>query len=329
MKPAALSTLLLSTIPLSAGCVAEEDDPGALEFRTTIVCNGCGGVSNSPSVNDFPLPEINLVGLFNADGIKVKGIRSPIDNTLHTLRVVDDELVAGTGGSHGTKFYPVATTSALIGWRIELEGPGHAIDHAHILGYTDLSSWAAGGAAMSAYAIAYRDADQPEHPFVNVCPEVDSPYETSVTVIAGETYDRELKTVHPGMTNWVTLACAAEAVFKMKRLAYGPNAKLGSTGVVATVAQRQATLKMLTADYCGTGDSYTNQGFPLLWKDKSGVDDTFAGTVMTEARWNENGATCLTRPRLVDLDDVACAPALPPCVDSAPLTDEWVTGVHP
>lgn len=72
----------------------------------------------------------------------------------------------------------------------------------------------------------------------------------NVTLIGGETYDPVSKTVQsrPG---FVTLACAGEAVAKMKMFNFGPN-DLVNGQRAATWQERQATLKMLTADYCGT-----------------------------------------------------------------------------
>jgi hypothetical protein len=66
--------------------------------------------------------------------------------------------------------------------------------------------------------------------------------------------------------------------------------------------RRQATMKLLVGDYCGTGRSFTLPGQPLQWK--GDVDDArdsyFTGVAIAgiEARWNAEGATCISEPRM-------------------------------
>jgi hypothetical protein len=65
-------------------------------------------------------------------------------------------------------------------------------------------------------------------------------------------------------------------------------------------------LKMLTADYCGTGRSFTRNGQPLRYEDADGwyrespaldvADPVDAAAV--EAIWTGDGALCLANPRL-------------------------------
>jgi hypothetical protein len=58
-------------------------------------------------------------------------------------------------------------------------------------------------------------------------------------------------------------------------------------------------LKMLSADYCGTGKNFTVAGVKLDWKDDKqwmALDTQFA---LVEARWTAAGAACLNTPRIV------------------------------
>ncbi len=93
-------------------------------------------------------------------------------------------------------------------------------------------------------------------------------------------------------------------------------------------AGRQATLKMLVADYCGTGDPITESGVPLRWQSEFMPYFPTPGPI--EARWNENGAQCLSTPRLgassPNFPDVwaaieAACPTLPPPCENADLYD--------
>jgi hypothetical protein len=64
----------------------------------------------------------------------------------------------------------------------------------------------------------------------------------------------------------------------------------------ASWQERQAMLKMLVADYCGTGRAFTVPGEPLLWQ--SGRISYALPPLNLEARWTANGASCLGVPRL-------------------------------
>jgi len=59
----------------------------------------------------------------------------------------------------------------------------------------------------------------------------------------------------------------------------------------------QAAFKMLSGDYCGTGRAFTVDGQPLVWQDRGGMR-FYQTPLELEARWDENGATCLDSPRL-------------------------------
>lgn len=322
MKPRTLALLFALT---PAACTDETTDPGAAEFRTSGPgCIGCVG-NNSPRVNDYPFPELHLDGEANNDGVTLVGIVSPT-NVLHTLDLVGDDFVARDGVGN-----IVATSYSLVGWKIALlpdDGPGQLIQ---IMAYDPyIPSWATGAAPISGYALAYQDSITGNH--VNVCPDSgNNAADISVTLIGGETYDPELKRTNPGMTRWVTIACRDEAAYKMKRMNYGPNDTFGSTGQAASVAQRDATLKMITADYCGTGVSYTAQGTQLHWKNRSALVNTYPPFIALnkppkiEARWTADGASCLSNTRYVDLDDVDCD--IPTCPVNQITAHEWTTWV--
>jgi hypothetical protein len=73
----------------------------------------------------------------------------------------------------------------------------------------------------------------------------------------------------------------------------------------ASPAERQATLRMVTADYCGTGHSFTVNGTPVAWRDAAGLVEPIGKENVIEALWDADGAICLTKPRHADLDEVA------------------------
>lgn len=89
-------------------------------------------------------------------------------------------------------------------------------------------------------------------------------------------------------------------------------------------AGRQATLKMLVGDYCGTGTPITESGTPLRWQSELMAYFPTPGTI--EARWDEFGAKCLSKPRLGESSpnfpdvwgaiEASCSMLPPPCDNS-------------
>ncbi len=116
-------------------------------------------------------------------------------------------------------------------------------------------------------------------------------------VVRGETYHGSDATVELSGrvgASWFNIACAGTAIAKLRLLGHDP------ADASSSRAERQATLKMLTARYCGT-DSFTERGMPVLWKSERGTQ--FHGTPdprsvgHIESRWNEHGAVCLSHVR--------------------------------
>lgn len=64
----------------------------------------------------------------------------------------------------------------------------------------------------------------------------------------------------------------------------------------------QACTRMIRADYCGDGRSWTETGTRIDILDDIGIHPswTHAGSWTPEATWGVNGATCVTRERLID-----------------------------
>jgi hypothetical protein len=141
-------------------------------------------------------------------------------------------------------------------------------------------------------------------------------------IFRGDRYNAVTKDIDIITDTWVNIACAATAAAKMHMLRH---TEAGSTPagqpepgwpapLATTLNERQAMLRMLTADYCGGGDSYTADGTKLRYADRKGwfrhggVDlgdpDQRA---RLEAIWNERGAVCLDTPRLFPRDEIACA----------------------
>lgn len=210
----------------------------------------------------------------------------------------------------------VAFTSAgdltgidLLDWRLVFELGGSEF-RVRVMGFEKHLDWT-GGDVVPTYALAAEVGPQGEATLESVCPGL-SFEETNVVFTPGETYDPVSLTVDPTAGDRVSMACRGHAVAKLKFLGHDPNDSYGSSPEA-----RQATLKMLTADYCGDGTSHTTVGHPLSFRDDLGLfkPSHFGIPGDMEARWDDNGAVCLSEPRNAALvrDDVHCADALPKC----------------
>jgi hypothetical protein len=277
---------------------------------------------NTSEVNGKSLQDLHLGGDPNDDGVELVGFLPPPGVAWSwTLDVEGDALVAH-GGQFGTS---TLRGDQLIGSTILLQLDVELIVPVVIADHDEVESWASNGEPLSAYALVYADLGTPslQH---SVCKgTLVDPLQAVVVVLAGERYDLDAKTVIADQDDWITLACAGSAAAKMALLGYGPNAALEGSANPASVEQRQATLKMITADYCGTGHSYTVDGTPLLWENQSGTVVLEGEPADHEAFWTADGALCLDTPRVVERSEVTCS--LPSC-DAFTLDDgEWATWV--
>ena len=89
-----------------------------------------------------------------------------------------------------------------------------------------------------------------------------------------------------------TWACRGAALAKAVEWGYAPWRDQGGTSLKAA---HQAAVRMIRADYCGTGASHTVNGNPIDVSDKWGIQEP--GTAWpVEAKWDEDGAVCLNTP---------------------------------
>lgn len=312
------------TLALFASCTDSAPDHTELRGGGS-VSSTCGAWRcgfNSAEVNGLSLQSLHLLGQPNEDGVKIIGFLPPALALLgnYTLTVENDEFVAK--GSLGNKLRGAQLVTSVI----LLQLPGGIPLPVTILGYEEVPSWAAGGKPVPAYTLVSVDVNSLVG-FKNVCSgSLLDALLPAVTIIGGETYDNVKKEAQPGRTNWFTLACAGSAAAKMKLMGYSPQTNFPGTQKPSTVAQRNATLKMITADYCGLGHSYTETGTPVVWNNSAGtVDSSIWHTPgEIEAIWTDKGAICVDSTRLPEAE-LDCYP--PSCEGLSASVGEWVTHV--
>lgn len=123
----------------------------------------------------------------------------------------------------------------------------------------------------------------------------------------------------------VSVSCASGAIGRCEQWGYRPweKATVASTGLgEMLVDAHQSCIYMKRADYCGTGDTYTEDGTMI------GIDDNFtpafqkSGTDKIEAIWGPKGAFCLSNRRHPDIAFPGCAVPLPTC-SAASYGTQW------
>lgn len=121
-----------------------------------------------------------------------------------------------------------------------------------------------------------------------------------VVVFGSERYDATTKQVvatGPATSGWINFGCAGGVLAKLLLNRHVPVAH--TVGFETTRPARQAMLKMFSADYCGTGWSFTHTGEPLAWRDAAGWVPSFPLAIANhESWWDSDGALCLDTPRL-------------------------------
>lgn len=144
-------------------------------------------------------------------------------------------------------------------------------------------------------------------------------------IVGGERYswtDKDVYAVGDQARGWFNIACADNALYEMKFTGYDPQPALGNP-YVSVSEDRTATLKMLTADYCGTGTSFTETGTPLYWVNADGwSSNSVPPESISEAKWDHTGALCLDEPRLgadqladIEAECATVGKVLGPCAD--------------
>lgn len=324
MSPRIAGCLL--TAALSLGCDANSYEDLALEERTGSGSADCGRWRcgfNAAQVNGRSLQSLNLQGVANAAGIRVVGFTPPAGQvpTGFTLTVEGDEFVARRGAT-------TLRRAALVGSKLWVQVELGVVLPVSFAGFEAVPSWAADAEPIAAYTLLFPAVGELLG-VKNVCSgSLTDPLASAVTVLGGETYDDAGKTVRADQAGWFTLACAGSAAAKMKLMGYAPQTEFDGSGAPSTVAQRQATLKMITADYCGTGQSYTQTGTPVVWRNQAGSVDGSNWHVpgAVEAVWDEHGARCLGATRITGTQ-VGCV--LPSCAGYSLDDGEWQTQVAP
>jgi ADYC domain len=303
-SPAPPSTSLIGDCPAS-GCGVNGMWLGdGVEFRTLHLDTA---VENREGLSIRSFMKGNQDLQFQVERDEVIGV-ARAGNTLAGPQLIGAELVIASDDLFKTKNNPPRYTFRIEGFRRERYW-----------------SECQGGADCSRAPIdvpIYRfSAVNRQGCHVEVCkPGMTSGYRVltgEAVIFRGDYYDEKTFEVrdqpNAKETDEFNIACLGTTISKLHLLRHttASQAAGGSVGV----AQRETMLRLLTADYCGVGHPFTENGHPLRldfknpeWAPVSGWN--MATSTSIDAVWTRQGASCIGLPRLANGQPAATADAL-------------------
>jgi len=325
---------LFGAFAAAGGCV----EPAA-PLETILRPGKCGAWqcgANSPVVdNVLDFHDLHLGGLPNEAGLSLHQPALVAKGERYDLAIDNNKIVGKRSGATvlsgdallGAEIW-LDTTDASPAYKIGIQNvrtmdfpyPGDTGEQLEVYVF----SWSTAGSSSSTTADAGSSA--PTSTFSNLCSNppfdllqfgkpndhqsfaysellgMDPP---EALVFSGDRIDANLKLMsETADPSWFNFGCAGHALAKLQLTRNTLASTPPSPFLAPTHAMRQATLKLLVADYCGTGRAFTVAGQPLGWKgfDSEAKGDFEPVPIRTltgiEALWNENGAICLNTPRV-------------------------------
>jgi len=264
----------------------------------------CG--TNSPVIDSVGFHELNVDGLENAQHLRLVGLEQ--GGVMYRVRVSHGRL----SGLNSAAMPPVIAGPGLTGAQLVVKEPGGALISITITSVGMVHYWAALPGVPHGMTPPLETYDLRWAPFhitqgQPVCgnpASKDDQFDTlgmvarTAVVFEADRIDPDAKTVAlTPEAGWFNIGCAGHAIAKLALTGHTEAAR--ADGYQTDLKERQAMLKMLTGDYCGTGEAFTGPGEKLYWRDDRGWMP-FLGAVhpVVEARWASTGAACLGVPRL-------------------------------
>ena len=249
--------------------------------------------------------ELNLNGLPNQAGLSI--LRVERDQTPYLLEISGPSIVARSQSSH---LMQTLTGRDLVGLALDLKDATGAHTVIRFAASGSTTYWAGPPESVPTYELTYTNAAHSEPQPLCTASGNDA------ILFAGDRYDADRKTVTAtgdATAGWFNIACVGTALAKLHLTRHTEASQIVKT----TAVERQAMLKMFTADVCGDGTSFTIHGQPLLWADANHLTDFARPAASLEAVWTERGAVCLDTPRRPELADAIAARCgrLPRCTN--------------
>jgi len=262
------------------------------------------GASASKPANGRAFHELNLHGLPNQVGLSI--VRVERDRASYLLEISGTSITARPRDSRSQAL----TGRDLVGLKLQLRDSTGVESVIEFAGTGTTAFWAGPAVSVPTYTLSYTSAAQSDPQPLCTANSNDA------IIFAGDRYDAEHKTVTgtgEETAGWFNIACSGTALAKLHLTRHTEASQIVKT----TAVERQAMLKMFTADVCGDGTSFTVHGQPLLWADANHLTAFDRPAATLEAVWTERGAVCLDTPRRPELAAAIAARCgqLPKCTD--------------
>ncbi len=262
---------------------------------------GCG--TNSPETEGRPFWEQNELGVTNTDGIRLVRFTKWINGVEVDFRpdVFRAELLARDRTTNQVILSGMGVAGAVFTFEDTITQNRYYIT---IAGAAPMRMWASAPTAIGTltwnYELTYfSDTNSTRR---NLCKAAGQPTGDSMNPFNAVLFDDDRilpddLVVDREEADWFTIGCAGSALAKLHLTGH---TKAGSAIAMrpTTLPQRTAFLKLLTADYCGTGHAYTVANMELHYRDVSGTVNTSLNGEPVEALWGPNGAICVGTPRV-------------------------------
>jgi len=281
-------------VPMAAGQLQQ-----AVEICPAYLCG-----SNSAEINDLNIGELHVTpgqntGQVNAWGAQLIDFIGPDGSRDYVIYYDDGQLVARSPAA-------ALTGEDLIGAEFIVRNTYSCEDvHMRISDYDQKPSWTTPAFAITRYVLTYELSAMGNH--LPVCLSAGEDLESDdawAVLVGGERYTWDTKIVAAtgdSALGWFNLACSGNALYKMKFMGYEPLPSEDNS-FSTTADARQAALKTITGDYCGTGLSFTETGTLVHWVNQEGwSENAEPPESVVEAYWGKDGALCLATPRLMDV----------------------------
>lgn len=283
----------------ATGCAIDED--ARHSTATSAVATPCPVCENSPFAGRLSIHELNLRGELNSERFSLATVNDAAQ-IIQGSTSYDLHVVLGTlKGKHPGLDHLMH--DALVGAVIPIQRDGIqyeiVIRAVHVHKYVVAPLW-----GLETYTLGWREVGGPE---MNPCAISPPPSPDPITsqaewhldevvMFEGDRINPDTKVMRDTADNrWINIACAGDALAKL--VATRNTFSSQTAGMTSTWQQRQAALRMFVADYCGTGKAFTVQGQKVVWQ---GGNATYPVTPeVLEARWTENGASCVHAPRML------------------------------
>ena len=312
-----LLPVMIVTACFAAGCdpmIDEDADLGEVSLRPGSGSNG-GVWLNTSAIAGTEFAEFDLTGAVH-DGMRFRGvkIKGPKNKWIEATggEVVDGNLRASAGKN-------IYTGAALIGsrWQIDIMN-GNSAQRVELW----IESHVQVSPKESRYVFRTHDENGAE---TYVCDADSEGLHTSIP-IKDITVDRATGDM-TARSKTAYLACTSGAIGKAISWGYRPWER--------SLAEFELATRMVRADYCLDGTSWTEPGLSLQVRDKYSINSFVRPEDPTEVVWTSAGTACVTQPRnpLYLANEVTCdGQPLPACptettMASFPGTVFWTKNV--